>query len=381
MASYSPTVWVAVEITVTALTIGLTSSSSKLLRLLGLLIVTTTAYLAFLTTFRHVSITMWASVLAGNASTYVLRYLDLALLDRWNFDDGGPTGKKEDSNKSTEVDTIERKRNKEPSSRDPTTWQRLWFGFNVTLNPRQLNTPYQVKNVPAWSSTDLEHVPSRENFLWRTAINISFNYIIVDLCSLGAQPERNAIMFSRDSIGFFSRLEYLGIEEVTIRALASLVLWLNVYCIFRVIHGLLSFLAVGSGISEVQDWAPPFGPLSEAYSIRRFWGYVETEMPSSLPSSLASSARIDLSRVAWLTKVQYLLAPNVPSDFRWPCSFPHPQRPPAVSRHIGCTLLQDFGDILHLRSLTPVYGYCDWYNMGRVWGYPVLLHASLRHPS
>lgn len=307
MVSYSPmllpTIWVAVEITISALTIGLTSSSSKLLRLFGLLLVTTAAYLAFLTTFRHVSTTLWASVFAGNASTYVLRYLDLALLDRWNFDDRGPTRKKGDSKWSNKVDTVERERNKGPSSQHRTTWQRLWFGFNATLSPRQLNTPYQVKNVPAWSSTDLEYIPSRENFLWRTAINVSLNFVIVDLCSLGAQPERNAIMFSRDNIGFFSRLEYLGTEEVTIRVLASLVLWLNIYCIFRVIYDLLSFLAVGSGISEVQDWAPPFGSLSEAYSVRRFWGYVETELPSDLPNCLPSLARIDLSCVAWLTKV------------------------------------------------------------------------------
>lgn len=289
--SYSPilppSTLVAIEITVTALTVGFTSSSSKLLRLFGLLLVTTAAYLAILTTLRNVSTTLWAGLFAGNASTYVLRYLDLALLDQWSFDDGGPSRKRGDSKETKTVDTVPRKSNTGPSPRCGTASQRLQFGINVTLSPRQLNTPYQVKKVPAWSSSDPEHIPSRAEFLWRTAINISFSYMIVDLCSLRAEPERNAVMFSRDNIGFFSRLENLGTEEVIIRVFASLILWLNIYCIFRVFHGLLSFLAVGSGISEVKDWAPPFGSLSEAYSIRRFWGQVETDLlsrASKLPS-------------------------------------------------------------------------------------------------
>ena len=306
MVSYAPmlppTIWIAVEIAVTALTIGLTSSSSKLLRVSGLLLVTAVAYLAFLAISRHFSTTLWASLLATNASTYVLQCLDLALLDQWNFDDGGPVQKTRDPRKSSMVEAVERKRKKVPSCRDGTTWERLCFGLNATLSPRHLNTPYQVKNVPAWSSASSEHIPSRENFLWRTAFIVLFGYMILDLCSLGAQPERNAIMFSSDKVGFFSRLGYLGTEENTVRVLTALVQWLHMYCVLRVIYGLSSFLAVGSGISEVEDWAPPFGSLSEAYSIRRFWGYVETEWLSDLPNGLPLSANTDLSCKAWLTK-------------------------------------------------------------------------------
>lgn len=91
-------------------------------------------------------------------------HLDLALLDPWNFDDGGPARKKGDSKKSHKVDPVERKKDNGPSSglssRDRTAWQRIWFRCSATLSTRSLNTPYQVKNVPVWSSTDLEHIPS-----------------------------------------------------------------------------------------------------------------------------------------------------------------------------------------------------------------------------
>ena len=288
MSLYSPFVQavalVVLEVVTTAIAIGFTSASSKPIRLFGFILVAASAYLAILTTFRHVTRVLWASVLAGNASTYILRYLELVLLDSWSFDDGGPTRmdslKKRKEKTETNIMTVE-------SLQRATVWQRLRFGFSVTFNPRQLNTPYQVKNVPHWSYGESQQIPSQEDFLWRTAINIFLSYVIVDLCSLGAQPEQNAVLFSDDKVGLFARLDSPSPQEIVIRVLSSLIVWLNIFCILRIFHGLLSFLAVGSGFNEAKDWPPPFGLLSEAYSVRRFWGYVEAKfLFPSLDSNL-----------------------------------------------------------------------------------------------
>ena len=37
--------------------------------------------------------------------------------------------------------------------------------------------------------------------------------------------------------------------------------------------GAMAFLSVALGISEVKSWRPGFGPISEAYTVRRFGGY------------------------------------------------------------------------------------------------------------
>lgn len=265
----------------TALGIGFTSASSTQIRSYAFALVIASAYLANILIIHHVTSTLWASVLAGNASTYILRYLELVLIDRWSFDDGGPTRRllrsSPDDEKKTREKILENNSNDQriAASLQPVKfWRRLRFGLDVTLNPRLVNTAYQVKNVPRWSQDEPQQVPSRGSFLRRTALIVLLNYLAVDLSSLGAQPERNVLLFSNQKVALFRRWNSLGAEELVVRVLASFMLWLNIYCIFRIFHGLIVLLAVGSGVSKVRDWPPPFGPLSEAYSVRRFWGYV-----------------------------------------------------------------------------------------------------------
>ncbi len=268
-----PVTLVALEALITALAIGFTSTSSQRIRLTGLVLVAANAYLAVLTTLRQVTNVMWAGVLAG-ASTYMLRYVELVLIDRWDFDDDGPPGMKSLTEKKMKMAT-ERNGGMLAFPQPATAWRRLRFGFSVTLNPRLLNTPYQVKNVPTWYYGKPQQVPSRGKFLQSTTISILLSYAFVDVCSLGLRPERNAVVFSHNKVALFKRLDSLSPEEIVIRASASLIFWLNIFCILRILHGTLSFLAISSGFSEVKEWIPPFGSLAEAYSVRRFWGYVD----------------------------------------------------------------------------------------------------------
>ena len=263
-----PITLVLFQILTTAIVIGFTSPSAHTIRSLGLILVAVVAYSAILTTARHVSSVLLAGVFAGNATTYFLRYLDLALLDKWSFADEGPARLKRLPSPKFQKKSVRVNAAKKPA----TVWQRLQFGLNVTLSPRQVNTPYQVKNVPAWSRDEPPQVPSKGKFLRRTTINILLSYLIIDLCSLGVQPEQNAIWFSDEKVPLLTRSNGLGLEEIVIRIFASLSVWLNIFCTFTICHGLLVLLAVGSGWHEVKDWPPPFGSLSEANSVRRYWG-------------------------------------------------------------------------------------------------------------
>ena len=264
------------EILITALGIGFTSASSTPIRSYGFPLVIASAYVANLLIIHQVSSTLWAGVLAGNASTYVFRYLELVLIDKWSFEDGGPTRLQSSPDEKIRKKIIENNRKTTASLQPATFWRRLRFGLGVTLNPRLVNTAYQVKNVPRWSQGEPQQVPSRGYFLRYTVFIILLNYLIVDSCSLAAQPERNALLFSDEKVALLTRWNSLGPEEIVVRVLASLMLWLNIYCIFRIFHGLIVLLAVGFGLSKVQDWPWPFGPLSEAYSVRQFWGYVNS---------------------------------------------------------------------------------------------------------
>jgi hypothetical protein len=50
--------------------------------------------------------------------------------------------------------------------------------------------------------------------------------------------------------------------------------WLSAYGAISMQYTLLSIVTVALGISEPVDWPPVFGSFSDAYTIRRAWGYV-----------------------------------------------------------------------------------------------------------
>ena len=45
-------------------------------------------------------------------------------------------------------------------------------------------------------------------------------------------------------------------------------------CMLPVIHGIMSIIFVGLGLSEPRLWPDICGSLLDAYTVRRFWGYV-----------------------------------------------------------------------------------------------------------
>ena len=76
---------------ITALAIDFTSIFSTAIRSFDFLLVISSADVAIQSIIHSISSTLWASVLAGNAATYVLRYLELVLIDKWRFEHGGFT--------------------------------------------------------------------------------------------------------------------------------------------------------------------------------------------------------------------------------------------------------------------------------------------------
>ena len=265
-----PIAFVVLEVCLTASCIGFTSNYSHL-RLAGLPLVAACTWTVLSTCRNQIFRIFWVTVIAGNAPTYLLRYLDLVLLDKWDFGTRGPT-RAESSHENAIKRLAESRKDVHILDRQSNAWERMRFGFNVTLSPRQVNTPFQVKNVPPWSCQDRSYVPSRASFLRRTAMRTAMCYLLVDLCSLGADPENNAALFSATKVPLLTRLGQVDSQELVVRIFASLMLWLNVVCIFYIFHGLVVFVAVASGISKVKDWPPPFGSLSDAYTVRKFWG-------------------------------------------------------------------------------------------------------------
>jgi hypothetical protein len=209
---------------------------------------------------------------AGWGSLNSIRYVEIVLLCKWSFDTHGPASfpyiaKAED--KTTKSDAI----NRTSPNLGRTAWKRLRFALPITLFPRRVGTPYETPHIPPFFSQDPQRVPSRAEFLSRTAVTILLSYLILDLClCLSAAPAvKMALNFSPQAVPFLTRLRDISVRELVIRSLSSLSLAIVTPCGMSMFYGIMAFLAVGLGLTDVSGWRPLFGSPLNAYTIRRFW--------------------------------------------------------------------------------------------------------------
>ena len=71
---------------------------------------------------------------------------------------------------------------------------------------------------------------------------------------------------------YLRRIHTVTAREAIIRSWLVLNFIWSSWAIFTVAHDLLAFAFVAFGIDEPEDWPSLYGSISEAYSIRRFWG-------------------------------------------------------------------------------------------------------------
>jgi hypothetical protein len=269
-----PITLIITQVLITALAISFTPPSS-LTRLALLPLLITATWLISTTCLQRIPRMSFASVIAGNGLTYLVRYIDLVLLSRWSYDTQAPTRTSSAPPQTHDQDRQKPATSKPNSNETPppgTVLDRLIFGIHLTLTSRHVNTPWQVKNVPPFSPHDPHYTPFRAVFLRRNAIAALLYYLTLDITSFGVNPESNAVLFAAQKVPFFARLGQLTAEEIAVRVFSSVMLWVSIYCITSMGYSILGVIAVGMGVSQVETWRPPFGRVAEAYTVRRFWG-------------------------------------------------------------------------------------------------------------
>lgn len=217
----------------------------------------------------------WAGIVGGSIIATMFGYIESALISKWSFEAQGPTS-------SARPEGLVLKRNNRSrkaiaitsQTHGGTFWERFRFGFFVTTSSRNIGTSYVVKNTPPFFTDKPEHIPSRSSFLVRKAIIVVLAFLIIDLTTLGAQPlEHNAVVFSAEAVPILTNSgKNLGGEKILSRFVIVLGYW---FCSYLGIDGymsLINFLYVALGIEDVRFYRPNFGSISEAYSIRQFWG-------------------------------------------------------------------------------------------------------------
>ena len=245
------------EVAITVFVIGFTGSQS-FIRLAALPLMILCVWLAVPNCMTAMGHSPWAATVGGYSITFLFQYITVALLQKWSFF-------RQSAKTMLSSDTMSALQD---SSGD--VLARARFGWIVTTSFRWSGTAYEVKNVPPFLSHDPKCVPSRAVFLRHNITTILTCFLVLDILSLGTDPEKKPL-FSPIQIPFFRRLHELSWEQAMMRLFGTLGAGIGVYCSQNGMHSIFALLDVFLMRSEIKSWRPLFGSLADAYTVRRFW--------------------------------------------------------------------------------------------------------------
>ena len=198
----------------------------------------------------------------GASDTWLtfLQYWDVALLSKWDFDHSGPQPK------ATE------KKEKKPWRKQATFWNRLGFGIYAASSYRCSGTPFEVPNLAPFNRENPSYVPSKAKYLRSAAIRVVVVYLILDAMTSFNDPAAMRAMFADEKIPLLSRLSELTVDEAVARTITSFSFWLVNYLVLILFFDIPGIICVSTGLSGVEWWRPPFNSITEAFTLRRYWG-------------------------------------------------------------------------------------------------------------
>ena len=94
-------------------------------------------------------------------------------------------------------------------------------------------------------------------------------YLTLDLGNIVSQPERNHMAFHASRVSLTNRDNWSP-GNLLVRSSSMLGFWISLYCVIQLYIGLIAFVTVALGLDKVKSWPPAFGPITEAYTVRRF---------------------------------------------------------------------------------------------------------------
>jgi len=259
------------------LILGFTSSTS-ILRLAALPLQLTFCYLIFHNINDYVRAS-WAQIFSALSFSLFVVFLEMALLRKWSFEAQGPTSQPPNARTLPQSNGKAYSNGKAPKSSSPkirdTILNRLKFGWDSTFSIRDINTPHEQANIPLYSPSDPNYVPSRPKFLLTTSIRFIITYLLLDLIE-SLPPSSSVAPFEPALYPVFLRskdVTGITLEEVATRIGTSVMVWVVTYCLLSSFVAFMSLVFVGTGLTPVSSWRPFFGSFGEAYTLRGFWGY------------------------------------------------------------------------------------------------------------
>lgn len=148
---------------------------------------------------------------------------------------------------------------------------RIAWAFAMLWNARGVGTPWETSKIPPWSGINPGLVPSRRHQIRRHAQAFIISYSVLDNFANLPPPDVSTEV-SADRQLLFSRLGEVGAVEALFRGTAVLGFWANTFCAIQMINSAFALAQLVLGLQPVEMLPPVWGRLSEAHSLRNFWG-------------------------------------------------------------------------------------------------------------
>ncbi|CAG8948743.1 hypothetical protein HYFRA_00001864 [Hymenoscyphus fraxineus] len=137
----------------------------------------------------------WASLLGGASFMFLLQYLDVGLVGKWNWRDRGPASKK---------NII-----KNGKSKNERVCSKPRWGWSTMFALRHVNTKYEARNTPPFKDSAPTWIPSKSAFLVRETLMAVMCYLLLDLMAQRPPPVNAREIFNKALIPLFSRFPVL----------------------------------------------------------------------------------------------------------------------------------------------------------------------------
>jgi len=139
----------------------------------------------------------------------------------------------------------------------------------LTIDPRAVNTPWQVRGIPPFSSYYELRPPARGPFMLRQAVITLWECLCLDLVfsQFRAWTNQRAFPASPAELGPWD----LAPGPWATSGVSMLVIALIGRLGFDISYRLVSVVYAGTGVST-ENFPPLFGSIWDAYSLRNLWG-------------------------------------------------------------------------------------------------------------
>ncbi|KAJ5348935.1 uncharacterized protein N7506_002188 [Penicillium brevicompactum] len=154
-------------------------------------------------------------------------------------------------------------------------FSRLGDATRLVTSVRAIDTPQQAKNTPSWpayyAQKDGKKI-SRARFLTREISIGLWQYLLLDVLTFMLMKDALERKESGKNIVFGTEWDFPAEQWVEL-VIMNLVAWLvaartSISSLYR----LSAIICVATGIWPVSDFPPLFNSMSDAYTLRNFWG-------------------------------------------------------------------------------------------------------------